>query len=374
VVGAARRRTMLRRRPARPRAGAIVAQDAARLTERLRERALWKPSDRTSDLSLRLARGAVQLGPVLVLILLWVTLSLLSPVFFTQRNLTNLGVQASMVAVLAIGQLIVIITRGIDLSVGSVLSLATVTGGLAYDTQLLGKGLPVVVTMLLTGAAVGLLNGMIFVKGRIPHAFIVTLAMLYAARGLALVLSDGASMPGMPDVVQTAGGGFVGDIPVPVIIVLVVGVISYTFMQRTRWGRWIYATGGNPEGASRAGIPVGRVLISAYVLCGLAAGLAGVMTAGRTNSGFPTAGSLAELDAIAAAIIGGASLFGGRGNVVNAIVGALILATIRNGLNLLDVSPFWQLLVIGAVILIAVELDVMRTHVEERLRARAASR
>jgi ribose transport system permease protein len=348
-----------------------MVDQASQFAERLRHRAPWLPREGRSDLWLTVVRGALQLGPALVLGLLWLALSLLSPVFFTQENLTNLGVQASMVAVLAIGQLVVIVTRGIDLSVGSVLALATVTGALAYDTQLLGSGLPVVATMIATGAVVGLVNGLIFVKGKIPHAFIVTLAMLYAARGLALVLSDGASKPGMPPLVQTAGGGFVGD--VPVLIVVGLGLLATVFLTRTRWGRWIFATGGNPDAASRAGIPVGRVLISAYVLSGAAAGVAGVMTAGRTNSGFPTAGDLAELDAIAAAIIGGASLFGGRGNVVNAIVGALILSTIRNGLNLLDVNPFWQLVVIGGVILIAVQLDVLRTQIEERLRARAAA-
>lgn len=341
--------------------------------ERMRAIAIWSPGAGASEASLRLGLAAVRLGPVLVLVVLWIAMSLASPVFFTQRNVTNLGVQASVVAVLAIGQLIVIVTRGIDLSVGSVLSLATVTGGLAYDTQALGHGLPVALTMLLTGAAVGALNGLILVKGRIPHAFIVTLAMYYAARGLALVLSDGGSLPGMPPLVQDAGGGFVGEIPVPVIVVLALGLLAFAFMARTRWGRWIYATGGNPEAARRAGIPVARVLISAYALCGLAAGFAGLITAGRTNSGFPTAGNLAELDAIAAVTIGGASLFGGRGNVLNAIVGALILATIRNGLNLLDVSSFWQLLVIGTAILVAVELDVIRGRIEERLRTLAAA-
>jgi ribose transport system permease protein len=351
----------------------LVVEQASQLAERVRHRAPWLSRASGSETWLTVVRAALQLGPVLVLGLLWLVLSLLSPVFFTQQNMTNLGVQAAIVAVLAIGQLVVIVTRGIDLSVGSTLALATVTGALAYDTALLSSGFGVIATMIATGAAVGLVNGVIFVKGRIPHAFIVTLATLYAARGLALVLSGGASKPGMPPAVQTAGGGFVGDIPVPVIIVAGLGVLASVFLTRTRWGRWIFATGGNPDAASRAGIPVGRVLISAYVISGIAAGVAGVMTAGRTDSGFPTAGDLAELDAIAAAIIGGASLFGGRGNVANAIVGALILATIRNGLNLLDVNPFWQLVVIGGVILVAVQLDVLRTRIEEKLRGRAAA-
>ena len=332
----------------------------------------WTPPHGASELTLRTGLWLVQLGPVLVLVVLWIAMSSLSDVFFTGRNITNLGVQASIVATLAIGQLIVIVTRGIDLSVGSVLSLATVTGGLVYDAAALSSGLPVAVTMVLTGAAVGLLNGVIYVKGRIPHPFIVTLATFYAARGLALVLTDGASLPGMPPLVQDAGAGFVGDIPWPVIVVAVIGAVAFVLMKWTRWGRWIYAVGGSPEAAKRAGIPVSRVLISAYVLCGVGAGLAGLITAGRTNSGFPTAGNLAELDAIAAVTIGGASFFGGRGNVGNAIVGALILATIRNGMNLLAVSPFWQLLVIGTVILIAVELDVTRSGIEERLRMVAA--
>jgi ribose transport system permease protein len=343
-----------------------------RFAARIGTRALWSPPEGTSELTLRTALRLVQLGPVLVLVVLWIGMSSLSDVFFTQRNITNLGVQASIVAMLAIGQLVVIVTRGIDLSVGSVLSLATVTGGLAYDAAALSSGLPVAVTMVLTGAAVGLLNGLIYVKGRIPHPFIVTLATFYAARGLALVLTDGGSLPGMPPLVQDAGGGFVGDIPWPVILVAVIGAVAFVFMKWTRWGRWIYAVGGSPEAAKRAGIPVSRVLVSAYVLSGVGAGLAGLITAGRTNSGFPTAGNLAELDAIAAVTIGGASFFGGRGNVANALVGALILATIRNGMNLLAVSPFWQLLVIGTVIVIAVELDITRGGIEQRLRMLAA--
>jgi ribose transport system permease protein len=341
---------------------------AAEGVSRLAKHIAWTPPENTSEAALRVGLWTVQLGPVLVLVLLWILMSSLSDFFFTQRNITNLGVQASIVATLAIGQLIVIVTRGIDLSVGSVLSLATVTGGLAYDSALLGHGLPVAATMVLTGAAVGLLNGLIYVKGKIPQAFIVTLATFYAARGLALVLTDGQSLPGMPPVVQDAGSGFVGEIPVPVILVATLGLLGFVFMKWTRWGRWIYAVGGSPEAATRAGIPVARVLISAYVICGMGAGVAGLITAGRTNSGFPTAGNLAELDAIAAVTIGGASLFGGRGNVANAIVGALILATIRNGMNLLSVSPFWQLLVIGTVIVIAVEFDVVRGRIEERLR------
>jgi ribose transport system permease protein len=140
-------------------------------------------------------------------------------------------------------------------------------------------------------------------------------------------------------------------------------------LARTQWGRWIYAVGGNPDAARRVGIPVNRVLLSVFVLCGLSAGIAGLLTAGRTNAGAPTAGQLLELDAITAVVIGGASFFGGRGSVPNVVAGALIIGVIRNGLNLLDVTPFWQNIAIGSLVIVSLEIDVLRGYVERRLRA-----
>jgi ribose transport system permease protein len=319
--------------------------------------------------ALRWALRLVELGPVLILAVLVIVMGILSPYFFKSNNLTNLGFQTAVIAALAIGQLMVILTRGIDLSVGSTVAftgvLAAVVGGTASGDHLV----PVLAAGLAGGLAVGLVNGIVYVGGRVPHPFIVTLATLGAIRGLALIISGGETKTTIPSGVLTIGSGTVGIVPVSIIIVLGVAIVAWVLLSRTQWGRWIYAIGGEPEAAKRAGLPVGRLLISAYALCGLLAGLAGIITAGRTSAGAPTAGNLLELDAITAVIVGGASFFGGRGSVVNALVGALILGVVRNGLDLLDVSAFYQQVAIGMVIVASVELDVARGYLEERLRA-----
>jgi ribose transport system permease protein len=321
----------------------------------------------------RWLRLGLRLGPVLVLLTVCLVMALLSPVFLTHRNIANLGVQASVVAVLSLGQLLVIVARGVDLSVGATLALATVIGAEVYSVPAGAHGAAVIAAMLGTGLVVGLANGVILTKGRIPQAVIVTLATLYIARGLALVISDGAPLPGMPPAVNALGQNSLLGLPLPVISVVCLAILVGLLTQRMKLGRWIYAVGGNPGAAARAGVSVHGVLICVYALCGLAAGFAGVLTAGRTSSGYPTAGDLAELDSIAACVIGGASLFGGRGTVANALVGALILAVIRNGLDLLDVTPFWQEVAIGSIILAAVALDVLRVGLESRLRVAAAA-
>jgi ribose transport system permease protein len=216
--------------------------------------------------------------------------------------------------------------------------------------------------------AVGALNGVMLVKDRMPHAFIPTLATLNAARGLALLLAEGAPMPGMPPIVQAAGAGTLGPIPVPVLIVVAFAAAAWVLTRRIQWGRWIYLVGGDKEAARRVGIPVDRVIISVFIISGRSAGLAGLITAGRTDAGYPSAGELDELAAISAVIIGGASFWGGRGTVGGAIVGVLIFGVISNGLNLLNVSVYLQLIVIGAVVAVAVELDVVRRRLEERFR------
>jgi len=320
-----------------------------------------------SEQGLGLALRIIRFGPALILVALLVIMSLASPFFLTGDNLSNVAVQAAPLACLAIGQLFVILVGGIDLSVGSLLALCTVTGAVAYGWEGIG-GVLVIPMMLLTGAAVGLLNGIMLVKGRMPHAFIPTLATLNAARGLALLLSDGAPMPGMPQIVQTAGAGELGPIPVPVLIVVAFGLLAWVLAAKLQWGRWIYLVGGDKEAARRLGIPVDRVIISVFVFSGLAAGLAGLITAGRTNAGYPSAGELDELAAISAVIIGGASFWGGRGTVGGAIVGVLIFGVINNGLNLLNVSVYLQLVAIGVIVVVAVELDVVRRRLEQRFR------
>jgi ribose transport system permease protein len=323
------------------------------------------PASRRSPLEFGLI--FLRIGPAIGLLILIVVLTQLSPAFATTRNIGNLLAQSAVICVLAIGQLLVIVTRGIDLSVGSTLALGTVTGALAVTA-----GLPtpiVILVMLFTGVAVGAVNGIFYVFGRLPHPFIITLATLSVARGLALWLSGGRPIQGMPDPILVIGGQILfGWLPVSTIVVaaLALGVLLLT--TRMVWGRWIYAVGGNPEAARRIGIPVGGTLVSVYVLSGLMAGVAALLTAGRTAGGAPTFGNLAELDAIAAVIIGGASFLGGRGHVGNAIVGALIIGVIRNGMNLLNVDSFFQPMVIGVVIVLAVEADVIRNRLEQRFR------
>ncbi len=313
----------------------------------------------------------LRLGPSLILVGLVIGLSVASPVFLTTGNVGNVLSQSAVIAILAIGQLLVILTKGIDLSVGSTLALASVVGALTFGS--VGGSLLPILAMLGTGIAVGMVNGFGYVFGRLPHPFIITLAMLSVARGLALGLSGGQPKQGMPGIVQTVGGGSVGWLPYSTFLVAGVAILVLIMLGRLVWGRWIYAVGGNPEGARRAGIPDRAVVISVYVFAGMLAGVAAIVTSGRLNAGSPTFGDLAELDSIAAVVIGGASFLGGRGNVGNALIGALMIGVIRNGMNLLDVEAYLQLIVIGAVIVLAVESDVIRGRLEERFRVLQAA-
>lgn len=312
----------------------------------------------------------LQAGPVLILLILCLVMWRLSPVFLSSSNLQNILVQSSVVAILAIGSLTVILTGGIDLSIGSALALATVVGAMAYQGGTLTSGPAVVAVMVLVGLALGLINGLIYVKGRVPHPLIVTLATLSIAQGLGLVLSKGQLLSGIPSLVSTLGNGFVGWIPVPALVVAVVASVAWIFTRWTQWGRWIYATGGSTEAARRMSIPVSRVVISAYAVSGVTAGLAAILTAGSIGGGSATLaqGVGGLFDAIAAVVIGGASISGGRGKVGNCIVGALMIGVIRNGLALLNFSPFAEGVLVGITILLAVELDVLRRYVERRIR------
>lgn len=324
-----------------------------------------------SERGVRAGLLVVQLGPVLMLLAIGIGMAVASPYFLTERNLTNLAIQSSPIVALAVGQFLVILTRGIDISVGSVIGLVCALGGVMFED---GRGsILTLLVMIMAAGAVGLANGMLFVKGRLPHAFIATLATYGIARGLALLLTDGEIIPGQNSLVQDIGQGLVGPVPVPALVVAGLVALIWILTRRLQWGRWIYAIGGDPEAARRVGIPVDRVLISVYVLCGVAAGVAGIITAGRTGVGDASAGQLAELDSIAAVMIGGVSFLGGRGAVLNAVVGALTVATIRNGLNLQGVTAFWELVAIGGIIIVAVELNVIREHLEERFRVLQAT-
>jgi ribose transport system permease protein len=322
------------------------------------------------DRLLRSALISLRLGPALILVGLCTVVSVTTPIFLTSRNIGNVLSQTAVIAVLALGQLLVIITRGIDLSVGSTIALSSVVGAIVY--MHVHSSLLVILAILGTGVTVGAANGVVYVFGRVPHPFIVTLASLSVVSGIALWAAQGQPVPGMPHAVQVVGGGSIGWFPYSTFVVLGLSLAVLALTGGLVWGRWLYAVGGNPDAARRTGVPVRAVLISVYVLSGLAAGVGGLITAGMTDTGSPTFGQLAELDSIAAVIIGGAAFAGGRGNVGNALVGAFTIGVIRNALNLHAVNAYYQLIVIGLVIVLAVEADVIRGHVESRLRLAAA--
>ena len=338
-----------------------------------------EPSSTGAD-GITLILKALEVGPVVILALLVMVMGIASDVFLSLENIGNVLKQSAVISVLALGQLLVILTRGIDLSVGSNLSLSAVVGAIVWRDQ--GSALLSVLAALGTATVVGLINGLLYVKGRLPHPFIPTLAMLTAASGLALYLADSKTIQGVPPFVNEIGSGRIASIPgggpagwfpTATIVVVLMAVLVAAITRRLVWGRWIYAVGGSPEAALRNGIPVPGVLISVYAVCGLLAGVAALLTMGKGNAGSPTAGSLAELDAIAAVIIGGASFLGGRGAVHNAITGALIIAVMRNGFNLLGIDPNWQYIATGVVIVVAVELDVVRGRLESRFRSLQAA-
>ena len=325
---------------------------------------------------LTVALAAMRLGPIAILLLLVVVLGFASDVFLSFENVGNVLKQSAVVCVLSLGQLLVIVTRGIDLSVGSTLSLSAVVGAIVWRDH--GSAPLAIAAALGTGCVVGTVNGVLYVKGRLPHPFIPTLATLTAASGLALYLSHSKTIQGAPGFVNTIGagriswipgGGHIGWFPMASLVVVAVAALVTLVTRGLVWGRWIYAVGGSPEAAVRNGIPVQSVLISVYVVSGLLAGVAALLTMGKGHAGSPTSGALAELDAIAAVIIGGASFLGGRGSVLNALTGAMVIAVMRNGLNLLGIDPNWQYMATGAVIVVAVELDVVRGHLESRFRS-----
>jgi ribose transport system permease protein len=320
-----------------------------------------------------LALRLLGIGPLLILVALAAVISLLTPDFMKPGNLNNILSQTAVIAIVAIGQHLVILTRGIDLSVGANLALATVVGSLVYRE--IESPAIVMLAMILSGAAVGAVNGIAYVFGRLPHPFIITLATLSICRGLALEFAVGhTTMRGMPDAIAAIGGGDSFGLPNSFFIVLGVALLVAVMTKAMVWGRWIYAVGGQPEAALKMGIPVRGVLISTYVFSGLCAGIGAVVLAGRTEAGSPLYGTLLELDTIAAVIIGGASFLGGRGHLGHALVGAIMIGVIRNALNLLGVDVFFQMIAIGLIIVVAVEADVLRNHLEGRVRVLQAAR
>ena len=303
----------------------------------------------------RAARFLADNGALVGLVLVCLAMFIATPDFLTTANLLNVGVQAAVVAILAFGLTYVIVAAGIDLSVGSVAALSAVGAG-----WIVASGMPGVLGLVagpLVGLLAGLVSGLAVAYGKLP-SFIATLAMLSVARGLTLVVSGGRPIS-MPEQINWLGGR-VGPVPTPVVVMLVMFAVTAFVLNRTVFGRSLYAIGGNGEAARLSGLPVKRLTAAVFALSGLYAGVAGLVLAGRLGSAQPQAAAGYELDAIAAVVIGGASLAGGQGKATGTLIGALVLAVIRNGLNLLNVSSFWQQVVIGVVIALAVLSDTLR--------------
>ena len=300
-----------------------------------------------------LRRVARELRAAWMLLAVCVVLAVASPVFATSGNLLNVALATSVTALLAAGQTFVIILAEIDLSVGAVLGFSAAITALTLRHQ---STVTAIIVGLLVGAGAGLVNGLLVTKARMP-SFIATLATMSVLGGLTLQLSQGNPIAVTDYDFQNIGQARLAGIPAPVWIMVLVFVGFGVLLARTRFGRYVYATGDNAEAARLSGIAVDRVKILAFVISGLLAALAGFIVSARLSTAEPTAGTGLELEAIAAVIIGGTSLAGGRGDLVGTIVGALILGVIDNGMNLLDVSPFLQSVVKGLVILFAVLLD-----------------
>ena len=293
-------------------------------------------------------------GGILVLLIFIAALILTTNDFLTPTNLANLVRQVTVFAVLSVGELFVILTGGIDLSVGSILG---VSGGVTALLLVRGISIPVAILVgLLTGLVIGLINGLLVARLKLPP-FIATLGMLGAARGLVLLLTSASTIAPLPDSFNAiANGSFLG-LPNLFWVLILVTIVAAFILERTVFGRYVYAVGSNAESARLSGVPVNSVLILVYCISGLLAGFAGILTASRLGAGIPTAGTGYELQAIAGAVIGGASLSGAKGRVIGAVIGALIMAMLNNGGNLLGIDPFYLQIAIGVLIILAVYFD-----------------
>jgi ribose transport system permease protein len=294
---------------------------------------------------------------LVILAVMWLVLGLMSPYFFTVDNLFEITLQTAVIAIIAAGETFVILSGGIDLSVGSVFACAAVVGGLVFSsTASVPLGLSATIAF---GALLGLTNGLLITRLRVPP-FIGTLGMMGIARGFALIFSRGVPIYGMESYKFIGQGKLFDVIPVPTVIVLVIFVLGFVVANYTRFGRFVYAIGSNAEATRLSGINVVGVTIGIYTLCGLLSGLASTIEAGRLAIVQPAGGNGYELLAIGAVVIGGASTFGGEGSIIATLIGAIIVTTIRNGLNILGVNAFWQYVVNGAVIIGAVSVDQFR--------------
>lgn len=288
------------------------------------------------------------------LLVLCIIIAAISPRFLTISNVLNVLTQVSVNAILAIGMSFVIITGGIDLSVGSVLAI---TGAVvATFAKTGGNILPGVIAAIIIGAAIGLVNGLLVSKGKV-QAFIVTLATMTIFRGVTYVYTNGNPISGLGDNISFIGNRSIFGVPLPIFFIIIVLLIAWYALNQTRFGRYIYALGGNEDSARLSGINTDKIKTLVYVISGITAAIAGIIVTSRIGSASPNAGTGFELDAIAAVVLGGTSLAGGEGKVTGTIIGALIIGVLNNGLNLMGVNPFYQAIAKGLVILLAVLLD-----------------
>ena len=300
------------------------------------------------------------LGLLIVIAIGAIVLSVFSPVFLSRLNIENLLFSSTIIAVIAIGESFVILVAGIDLSVGAVLALSSVLSvGLVNDF-----GAPVtvaVIASLCVGALIGLINGINVTLTKIP-ALIATLAMLTVTRGLAFIYSGGQNIAPVPDFYVTVQATRLFGVPIIILLTLGLGVLAHFVLAKTRFGRSVYATGGNPVAARLSGIRTNRVIVTAYTISGVMAALGGVMITARLEAGAATAGQGMELTVISATVIGGVSLFGGEGKIAGVLLGVLLLGLVQNAINLLNVPPNYDYVVSGLVIAVAAALDVYRRN------------
>ncbi|KQN48983.1 MULTISPECIES: ABC transporter permease [Rahnella] len=293
-------------------------------------------------------------GTLIGLLIIVITFSFLSPVFFTVPNLLNILQQSSINGIIALGMTLVIISGGIDLSVGPTAALSAVLGA-----TLMVSGVPIPLAIMATlgvGALCGVFSGMLVAYAGL-QPFIVTLGGLSLFRALALIFTNGNPIFGIPMEFRTVINSTVFGVPAPIVIVIAIAAILWVVMNKTPLGEYILAVGGNEEAARVAGVPVKRTKVTVFVISGVLASLASLILIGRLGAAEPTMGNLWELDAIAAAAIGGASLMGGKGSVIGTLIGAVILGSLRNGLTLLNIQAFYQLLATGLIIIIAMLID-----------------
>jgi len=313
---------------------------------------------RTRVQSLMAGESIQRLLALAALVILLVFFSIVVPHFASTNNYIDILTATAVNGVLATGVTFVIITGGIDLSVGTTMTLCSVIMGLVVTNA----GLPLwlgIPAALAGGALVGLVNGILIAKLKLPP-FIATLGMLVAARGLALTLSGGLPIAGLPHEFMIIGAGYWGPVPIPAVIAAVSFVVAFFVLSRTRFGRYVYAMGSNEEAAILSGINVVKYKILVYVVSGLFAGIAGVVLTSRVISGQPTLGEVQELYSIAAVVIGGGKITGGVGGIGRTLMGVLVLGMLSNGLNLIQISSYVQNIVVGAIIVIAVYIDLAR--------------